>query len=51
MIELSKECAPDFKAKGDKDALVISYYDRSDPRYFDKGKKKRAQGCAFKKRS
>ena len=42
MIELSKACVPEFKAKGDKDELVIPYYDRSDPRYFDKGKKKMA---------
>ncbi|WP_167374420.1 hypothetical protein [Bathymodiolus platifrons methanotrophic gill symbiont] len=47
MIELSKSCVKDFKATGDKDALLFPYYDTSDPRYFDKKTKKRAQRMRF----
>lgn len=36
MIELSKACVNQFETK---DAVLIPYYDRSDPRYFDKRKK------------
>lgn len=43
MIEFSKACVHDFSAKDDKDALLMPYYDTSDPRYFDKGKKKMAE--------
>ena len=49
MIELSKACVLYFKVKGDKDAVLIPYYDRSDPRYSDKGKKKWHKDAILKK--
>ncbi|SMG64601.1 hypothetical protein BMETH_2547473742177, partial [methanotrophic bacterial endosymbiont of Bathymodiolus sp.] len=36
MIELSKACVKQLDIK---DAVLMPYYDSSDPRYFDKGKK------------
>lgn len=39
MIELSKACVKQLETK---DAVLMPYYDTSDPRYFDKGKKKMA---------
>ncbi|GFO75226.1 hypothetical protein BPLS_P2313 [Bathymodiolus platifrons methanotrophic gill symbiont] len=39
MIELSKACVKQLDIK---DAVLMPYYDTSDPRYFDKGKKKMA---------